>query len=102
MGISGVWLDRRETRIIKRAFQSCKRPPPVSSIKSVIGHPQGASGVMQAATCALAIRRKAIPPTVNYETPEPECDLDYVPNEARALNVRHALVYSLGNVPNHA
>ena len=60
------------------------------------GHPFGAAGVLQTATCALAIKKRVVPPTINYQEPDPECDLDYVPNEAREGEVKLALTYSLG------
>jgi len=61
-----------------------------------MGHPLGASGAVQTATAALSIRHNAIPPTINLEDPDPECDLDYVAGEARERKVRKAVVYSLG------
>ena len=73
-----------------------RTPYLISGIKSMTGHPFGASGALQVATCALAIRRQAVPPTINYEEPDPDCDLDYVPNEAREQKVRLAMGYSLG------
>jgi 3-oxoacyl-[acyl-carrier-protein] synthase II len=88
--------DRRETMMLKAALGGHAYEVPVSGIKSMTGHPFGASGALQAATCALAIRRHAVPPTINYEEPDPECDLDYVPNTARQKKVGNALVYSLG------
>lgn len=88
--------DSRETRMLKMALGEHAYRVPVSGIKSMTGHPFGASGALQAATCALAIKRKVVPPTINYEKPDPDCDLDYVPNEARAKAVNCAACYSLG------
>src|SRR5262249_11180176 len=85
-------FDRKETIVIKQAFGECAARLPVSSIKGVLGHPFGASGAFQVAATALAIRNSLIPPTHNLEDPDPECDLDYVPGEARVANIRHALV----------
>ena len=62
----------------------------------------GASGALQAATSALSIKNSRIAPTINYEEPDPECDLDYVPNVAREKKVRNALVYTIGNTSNTA
>jgi 3-oxoacyl-[acyl-carrier-protein] synthase II len=101
-GSSSRWTDIRETRMLRRVFREDAIKLNVSSIKSMMGHPLGAAGAVQAATCALAIRHGAIPPTINYEKPDPECDLNYVPNCARAQHVRHALCYSLGNGGNNA
>ena len=101
-GSSSRWTDIRETRMLKRVFRECAARLNVSSIKSMMGHPLGAAGAVQTAACALAIRHGVIPPTINYEQPDPECDLDYVPNNARAHRVRHALSYSLGNGGNNA
>ena len=89
-------FDRKETLVIKRAFGECAARLPVSSIKGVLGHPFGASGAFQLAAAILALRDQLIPPTHNLEHPDPECDLDYVPGEARAARLRHALVTSYG------
>ena len=94
--------DVRETRMLKRSLGEHAYRTQVSSIKSMTGHPFGASGGLQAAACALAIQRGAIPPTINYDEPDPECDLDYVPNEARETKARTALAYSLGMGGNNA
>jgi len=95
-GTSSKLTDVRETRMVKRVFREEASRLPCSSIKSMIGHPLGAAGAMQTATAALAIRHKAIPPTINLEEPDPECDLDYVAGEARDRSVNKAMVYSLG------
>jgi len=102
IGASDPWMDIRETNTIKRVFREEAKHLCVSSIKSMIGHPMGASGAMQAATSALSIKNSRIPPTINYEDPDPECDLDYVPNVAREKKVRNALVYTIGNTSNTA
>jgi 3-oxoacyl-[acyl-carrier-protein] synthase II len=94
--------DRRETNMLKSAFGDQAYRIPVSSIKSMVGHPFGASGVLQAATCALTIKNRTVPPTINYEEPDPQCDLDYVPNEPRQEPVNTALAYSLGMGGNNA
>jgi 3-oxoacyl-[acyl-carrier-protein] synthase II len=69
---------------------------PISSTKSMIGHPMGASGAIEAAVCALSIRYGQVHPTINYELPDPACDLDYVPNQARQVDVDVALSNSFG------
>jgi 3-oxoacyl-[acyl-carrier-protein] synthase II len=89
-------FDRKETLVIKKAFGECAARVPVSSIKGVLGHPFGASGAFQVAATALAIRHQLIPPTHNLEIPDPECDLDYVPGQARPARIRTALVTSYG------
>jgi 3-oxoacyl-[acyl-carrier-protein] synthase II len=101
-GSSSVLSDRRETRVFKEVFNSHSSRLQVSSIKSMIGQPIGASGAIQAATCALAIKEQSIPPTTNYHEKDPECDLDYVPNEAREARVRVAVSNCLGIGGNNA
>lgn len=86
--------DRAEAKAHRAAFGVHAYRMPVSSIKSMIGQPFAASGVLQAAATALAIHHSIVPPTINYEFPDPSCDLDYVPNKARVVRVRHALVHS--------
>lgn len=97
LGVSLPSLDARETRMVKRVFRERASKLAVSSIKSMMGHPIGAAGAVQVAASALSIKHSAVPPTINYEEPDPDCDLDYVPNEARSMKVRNALVYTLGN-----
>ena len=88
-GTSTPLGDASETRVIKRALgEHIARKVPISSTKGATGHSLGASGAVEAIFCTLAIHEGLLPPTVNYETPDPECDLDYVPNEARRANVR--------------
>ncbi len=88
--------DRAETAAIKDVFGELARELAVSSIKSMIGHSMGAAGAIEAAACVLTIREGCIPPTINYETPDPACDLDYVPNRARRRDVEVAISNSLG------
>jgi 3-oxoacyl-[acyl-carrier-protein] synthase II len=95
-GTASPVTDARETRMLKRALGDHAYQVPVSGIKSMTGHPFGAAGAIQTITCALAIRRRAVPPTINYEEPDPACDLDYVPNQARERKVGLAMGYSLG------
>ena len=88
--------DRVETMAIKKLFGSHAYKLAVSSTKSMIGHLLGAAGAVEAGITSLVIDRGIIPPTINYDTPDPECDLDYVPNKARTGNVRYALSNSFG------
>jgi 3-oxoacyl-[acyl-carrier-protein] synthase II len=90
--------DQRETVAVKRVFQEAAYRIPISSIKSMLGHTMGAASAIEAAACALAIWSDAIPPTMHLEEPDPECDLDYVPNAARAHTVRVAMnnAYAFG------
>ena len=95
-GTSTPLNDETETRAIKMVFGDHAYRLMVSSIKSMIGHPMGASGALEAIACALAIKEEIIPPTINYETPDPECDLDYVPNQARKMKINTILSNSFG------
>lgn len=96
-GTSTKLNDKCETLSIKRALgPEAVRKVMVSSTKSMTGHLLGAAGGIEAAICALAIRHGIVPPTINYETPDPDCDLDYVPNTARERKIRFALSNSLG------
>ena len=80
--------DRVETLAIRTVFGEDADRVAVSSTKSMLGHMMGAAGALEAAVAVLACDRQIAPPTINYRTPDPECDLDYVPNEARPLEVR--------------
>jgi 3-oxoacyl-[acyl-carrier-protein] synthase II len=95
-GTSTLLNDRMETVAVKRVFDRGTRVPPLSSIKSMIGHLIGSAGAMEALVSVLAIRDGRVPPTINLENPDAECDLDYVPNEARELNVRTVVSNSFG------
>lgn len=96
-GTSTKLNDRCETLAIKKALgEENARRVMVSSTKSMTGHTLGAAGAVEAAACALAIERGVVPPTTNYEYPDPDCDLDYVPNEARKAKVTVTLSNSLG------
>ena len=88
--------DKAETIAMKRAFGEHARKLAVSSTKSMTGHLLGAAGVVEAIFCVLAIRDNVAPPTINYVTPDPECDLDYVPNTARRMKIDIALSNSFG------
>ncbi|MEW6034495.1 MAG: beta-ketoacyl-ACP synthase II [Chloroflexota bacterium] len=95
-GTSTKLNDTLETTAIKTVFGEKARKIPVSSNKSMIGHLWGGSGAVEALFTVLTISEGIIPPTINYETPDPECDLDYVPNTARKARVRVALSNSFG------
>jgi 3-oxoacyl-[acyl-carrier-protein] synthase II len=88
--------DRVETRAIRTVFDGQADRLMVSSTKSMIGHLMGAAGAVEAAVAILACRDQVVPPTINYTTPDPDCDLDYVPNEARHATVRYAMSTSVG------
>ena len=96
-GTSTQLNDKIETRAIKMAFgEEAARKVMISSSKSMTGHALGAAGGLETAVCAMAIRDGVVPPTINYETPDPECDLDYIPNTAREKPVSVCLNNSLG------
>ncbi len=88
--------DRMETLALKAVFGEHARKLAISSTKSMMGHLLGAAGGVESAITALAVQRGIIPPTINLENPDPECDLDYVPNEARKADLRYALNNSFG------
>lgn len=95
-GTSTAYNDRLETLAMKRAFGDHAYKLAVSSTKSMIGHSLGAAGAVEALICILTMRDGVIPPTINYETPDPDCDLDYVPNQARKAEVNVSLSNSFG------
>lgn len=95
-GTSTAVNDRVETMGIKQALGEASKDSPVSSIKSMMGHLIAAAGSVEAITCLQAINNDVMPPTINYETPDPDCDLDYIPNQAREKKVKNALSNSFG------
>ncbi|MCA9051470.1 MAG: beta-ketoacyl-[acyl-carrier-protein] synthase II, partial [Planctomycetaceae bacterium] len=95
-GTSTKVNDQVETMAIKGGLGDHARQTPVSSIKSMLGHLIAAAGSVEAITCMLAMRDGVLPPTINYETPDPDCDLDYIPNEARPSKVSACLSNSFG------
>ncbi|HWJ02549.1 MAG TPA: beta-ketoacyl-ACP synthase II, partial [Verrucomicrobiae bacterium] len=88
--------DANESAAIKTVFGPDAQKVAISSTKSMTGHLMGAAGAIELIACAKAIEEDLVPPTINYETPDPECDLDYVPNEARRMPVEAAMSNSLG------
>ncbi|MGH2354726.1 MAG: beta-ketoacyl-ACP synthase II [Chloroflexota bacterium] len=95
-GTSTPLNDRIETLAIKTVFGAHAYQVPISSTKSMVGHAAGACGALEAAVCAYALQEGVIPPTINYRHPDPDCDLDYVPNEARRVSIRTALSNTFG------
>ncbi|PIW20010.1 MAG: beta-ketoacyl-[acyl-carrier-protein] synthase II [Anaerolineae bacterium CG17_big_fil_post_rev_8_21_14_2_50_57_27] len=95
-GTSTTLNDKSETAAIKTVFGAQAYKVPISSTKSMTGHLLGASGALEASVCVQVIQDGLLPPTINYETPDPECDLDYVPNQARQKTVRNVMSNSFG------
>ncbi len=101
-GTGTVANDKAECSAIKEVFKDVFNKIPISSIKSMLGHTMGAASAIEAIACCLAISSSIIPPTINYETPDPECDIDCVPNRAKKKNVKIALNNSLAFGGNNA
>ena len=95
-GTSTPFNDKIETLAIKKLFGDHAYKIGVNSTKSMTGHLLGAAGALEAAFSALALKNQVMPPTINYENPDPECDLDYVANTARPAEIRYALTNSFG------
>jgi 3-oxoacyl-[acyl-carrier-protein] synthase II len=95
-GTGTLLNDQSETRAVKAAFGELAYKIPISSTKSMTGHMMGATGALEAIFCVLAIRDGILPPTIHYETPDPECDLDYVPNKAREADISLVISNAFG------
>jgi 3-oxoacyl-(acyl-carrier-protein) synthase len=95
-GTGTLLNDQSETRAVKAAFGELAYKTPISSTKSMTGHMMGATGALEAIFCVQAIREGILPPTIHYETPDPECDLDYIPNKAREANISLAISNAFG------
>ena len=95
-GTSTAANDVAETQAIKRVFGARAPHIPISSTKSMIGHAIGAAGAIETVVCCLALEHQCIPPTINYREPDPACDLDYVPNTARAATLDVVLSNAFG------
>jgi 3-oxoacyl-[acyl-carrier-protein] synthase II len=95
-GTSTQLNDKTETLAIKKVFKDFAKRVHISSTKSMTGHTLGAAGAIEFIAACLAVKDKVIPPTINYENPDPECDLDYTPNKAVEADVKVALSNSLG------
>jgi 3-oxoacyl-[acyl-carrier-protein] synthase II len=101
-GTATILNDKTETLAIKNVFGQYAYNLPISSTKSITGHLQGATGAVEIVACCLVMKDGIIPPTINYENPDPECDLDYVPNKARKKNPKVVLSNSFGFGGNNA
>ena len=95
-GTSTPLNDKYETLAMKAVFDEHAYKVPISSTKSMTGHLLGASGALEAMVSVEAIRHNAVPPTINLENPDPECDLDYTPNKARRISINSVVTNSFG------
>jgi 3-oxoacyl-[acyl-carrier-protein] synthase II len=95
-GTSTPYNDKYETLAIKKVFGDHARTVPISSTKSMTGHLLGAAGGIESVVCVKSIENGVVPPTMNLDEPDPDCDLDYVPNSARRVRVRTVLSNNLG------
>jgi len=95
-GTGTLLNDQSETRAVKSAFGDLAYKTPISSTKSMTGHMMGATGALEAIFCVQAVREGILPPTIHYETPDPECDLDYIPNKAREAKISLAISNAFG------
>jgi len=95
-GTSTTVNDKVETKACREVFGDRAMETPISSTKSMMGHLIAAAGATELIVCLLAIRDGVVPPTINYQNPDPLCDLDYIPNEARDVKVQYALNNSFG------
>jgi len=95
-GTSTQLNDKMETKAIKKVFGDYAKNVFISSTKSMTGHALGAAGAIEFVACCLALKERVVPPTINYENPDPECDLNYTPNEAKEFNIKVAMSNSLG------
>ena len=95
-GTSTPLNEKFETQAIKTAFGDAAYRVPISSTKSMTGHLLGAAGALEAALSIMALNEGILPPTINLTTPDPDCDLDYVPNEARRADIEHVMSNSMG------
>ena len=95
-GTSTPLNDKIETAAIKKTFGDCAKQIPISSTKSMVGHLLGAAAAVELIATVLSIRDGVVHRTANYETPDPDCDLDYVPGDNRKVDVKYAMSNSLG------